>query len=366
MIDFLNLKKINKLYEPDLKEAITRVVDSGWYILGEELKRFEKEFSSFVKAKFAIGVGSGLDALKIIFLAYKEQNLLKESDEVIVPANTYIASIIAIIKSGLKPILIEPEIDTYNIDPLNIEKHITSKTKAILAVHLYGQCANMKKINQIAKKYNLLVIEDAAQAHAAMHDGKMAGNLSDAAAFSFYPGKNLGALGDGGAITTNDQNLAKMLKALRNYGSEKKYENLYIGLNSRLDEIQASILLVKLKNLCDITQKRDKIAQTYLNEIKNPKITLPKIASYNINHTWHLFVIRSKDRDRLKEYLRLHDIQTQIHYPIPPHKQIALKNYQNLHLPITELIHNEVLSLPLHECLSMDEIKYIIKVVNSF
>ncbi len=366
MISFLDLKSINRLYESSLKKSFQEVLDSGWYIMGEKLQEFEKEFASFVGTKYCIGVGSGLDALKIIFKAYKELSLLKDFDQVLVPANTYIASIISIVENNLTPIFIEPEFDSYNIDPNKIEDKITNKTKAILAVHLYGQCANMKKINTIAKKYNLLVIEDVAQAHGALHDNKLAGSLSNASAFSFYPGKNLGALGDGGAVCSSDESLKETILALRNYGSKKKYENIYIGYNSRLDELQAAFLLVKLKKLKEINQKRDDIAKRYLNSIKNPKITLPKIASFNDNHVWHLFVIRSKDRDNLQKYLSKNKIQTQIHYPIAPHKQKALKKYNSLDLPLTKKLHDEVLSLPLHECLKDSEVEYIIKTVNGF
>jgi len=365
VIKFLDLKAINEQYFDELKEATNRVIESGWYILGCEVEKFEKSFASYSQTKHAIGVASGLDALNLIFRSYKEMGVFKDGDEVIVPANTYIASILAISENSLTPILVEPEIESYNINPKEIEKNITKKTKAILSVHLYGQSANMDEINKIAKKYNLKVIEDAAQAHGATHHGKRVGSLGDACGFSFYPGKNLGALGDGGAITTDDEKLASTIKALRNYGSHKKYENLYKGLNSRLDEIQAAILSVKLKYLDLSNQKRSIVAKSYLKGIKNPKITLPKIMPHN-QHVWHLFVVRVKDREAFKKFLTQNGIQSMIHYPIPPHKQKAYKEFNKLSFPKTETVHNEILSLPIHECLSVEEITKIIEIVNDF
>ncbi len=365
MISFLDLKAINAQYQKELVEASKRVIESGWYILGTEVETFENSFASYCDSKHAIGVASGLDALILIFRAYKELGILAENDEVIVPANTYIASILAISENNLTPILVEPDLNSYNIDPKKIEEKITAKTKAILAVHLYGQSANMTAINQIAKKYNLKVIEDAAQAHGATHFGKKVGSLGDACGFSFYPGKNLGALGDGGAITTDDKNLATTIMALRNYGSHKKYENRYRGLNSRLDEMQAAILSVKLKYLDESNKKRGHVAKTYLKEIKNPKITLPKIMPNN-QHVWHLFVVRTKEREALQKHLFKNGIQSMIHYPIPPHKQVAYKMFESLNLPITESIHDEVLSLPMHECLSDKDVATIIEVINDF
>ena len=365
MISFLDLKAINAQYQKELVEASKRVIESGWYILGTEVETFERSFASYCDSKYAIGVASGLDALILIFRAYKEMGILTDGDEVIVPANTYIASILAISENNLTPILVEPDINSYNIDPKKIEEKITAKTKAILSVHLYGQSSNMKAINQIAKKYNLKVIEDAAQAHGAMQNEKRVGSLGDACGFSFYPGKNLGALGDGGAITTDDENLTATIKALRNYGSHKKYENRYRGLNSRLDEMQAALLSVKLKYLNESNKKRGKVAKAYLNEIKNPKITLPMIMPNN-HHVWHLFVIRTPEREKLQTYLTKNGIQSMIHYPLPPHKQEAYKELRALKLPITESIHEEVLSLPIHECLSDKDVATIIKVINDF
>jgi len=365
MIKFLDLKAINDKYKDELIEASKRVIESGWYILGKEVEEFENEFANFNQTKHAIGVASGLDALILIIRAYKEMGIFKDGDEVIVPANTYIASILAISENNLIPVLVEPDINSYNIDPTKIKEKITDKTKAILAVHLYGQSADMSEINKVAKKHNLKVIEDAAQAHGAKHHNRRVGSLGDACGFSFYPGKNLGALGDGGAVTTDDEQLAETIKAIRNYGSHKKYENRYRGLNSRLDELQAAMLLVKLKHLDKSNEKRDEVAKKYLKDIKNPKITLPKITENN-THVWHLFVIRVKDRESFQNYLTKNGIQTMIHYPIPPHKQEAYRELKELNLPISEQIHDEVVSLPMHECLSNEEIEKIIRVVNDF
>lgn len=365
MIPFLDLKIINTPYKKELETSFKRVLNSGWYVLGEEVGNFEKKFSDYCGSRYAIGVASGLDALILIFRAYRELGVFKDKDEIIVPANTYIASILAISQNNLVPVFTEPDIYTYNLDPGKIEEKITTKTKAILAVHLYGQSANMGKINKIAKKHNLKVIEDGAQAHGATHQGIRVGNLGDACGFSFYPGKNLGALGDGGAVTTNDETLANTIKTLRNYGSYKKYENSCKGLNSRLDEIQAAFLLVKLQYLDENNAKRDLIAKRYLKEIKNQKIIMPKIAPNN-SHVWHLFVIRVKNREKLQNHLNKNKIQTMIHYPIPPHKQLAYKEYATLDLPITQTIHNEVLSIPLYESLLDKEVSIIIKAINDF
>lgn len=365
MIPFLDLKSINSQYRDELQEACKRVIDSGWYIQGNECKSFEEEFANYCGSKYAIGVANGLDALILIIRAYKELGLMQNGDEIIVPANTYIASILAISDNNLKPVLIEPEIDTYLIDPLKIQEKITPKTKAIMAVHLYGQTCKMDEINKIAKNYDLKVIEDSAQAHGAYYKDKKAGNLADASGFSFYPGKNLGALGDGGAVTTNDKTLYNIIKALGNYGSNKKYENIYKGVNSRLDEIQAAMLRVKLKHLDKEIANRRKIADYYLNNIKNKDITLP-IAKENENHVWHLFVIKTKNRDKLQEYLKNNNVQTLIHYPIPPHKQIAYEEWNQEEFPISEVIHNEVLSLPISGVQSMEDSKKIIEIVNRY
>lgn len=365
MIPFLDLKQINNQYKDELIIACKRVIESGWYILGEEVEKFEKEFADYCGTEFCIGVNSGLDALALIIRGYKELGVFKEGDEIIVPANTYIASILAITENRLKPVLVEPYLRTYLIDPEQIENKITDKTKAIMVVHLYGQTCEMEPIWEIAKKYNLKIIEDSAQAHGAFYKGKRAGNLGDASGFSFYPGKNLGALGDGGAVTTNDKELAEVLRALRNYGSHKKYENLYKGINSRLDEIQAAMLRVKLKYLDEEIEKRRKIAKFYLENIKNPDIVLPFVRKRE-EHVWHLFVIRTENRDKLQKYLYDRGIQTMTHYPIPPHKQKAYKEWKNVSLPITEKIHREVLSIPIYGSLSLDKVKYIVDTINRF
>jgi len=363
MIPFLDLKKINAQYKDEMLKVCEKVIDSGWYIQGEECLKFEKEFAQYCGTKYAIGVANGLDALILILKAYKEMNVLEDGDEVLVPSNTYIASILAISQNNLKPVLIEPDINTYLIDSNKIEEKITSKTKVIMAVHLYGQTCEMNKIKAIAKKYNLKIIEDSAQAHGALYKNKKAGNLGDASGFSFYPGKNLGALGDGGAVTTNDEELASIIRALGNYGSNKKYENLYQGVNSRLDEIQSAILRVKLKYLDDEIKKRKEIAEFYLKNIHNDNITLPTITTDSV---WHLFVIRVKHRDKLQKYLLDNGIQTLIHYPIPPHKQGAYKEWNNENYPISEQIHNEVLSLPISGIQNLEDVKRITQAINDF
>ena len=365
MIPFLDLKGLNAQYRAELIEACTKVIDSGWYVQGNECNEFEKEFAEYCGTKYAIGVANGLDALILILRAYKELGIMKDGDEVIVPSNTYIASILAISQNNLVPVLVEPDINTFLINPDKIEEKITSKTKAILPVHLYGQTCEMDKINEIAKKYNLKVIEDSAQSHGAYYKDKRSGNLGDASGFSFYPGKNLGALGDGGAVTTNDEELANTIKALGNYGSHKKYENLYKGINSRLDEMQAAMLRVKLRYLDVESTKRREIANYYLKNIKNNSIVLPIVRNED-NHVWHLFVIRTKNRDELQKYLAENGIQTLIHYPIPPHKQNAYKEWNNESYPISEQIHDEILSLPISDVQKLDNATYIIKVLNEY
>lgn len=365
MISFLDLKSINAQYKAELVEACTRVIDSGWYIQGNECKEFEKEFAHYCGTKHAIGVANGLDALILILRAYKEMGVMNDGDEVIVPSNTYIASILAISQNNLIPILVEPNLETYLIDPTKIEERITSKTKAILPVHLYGQTCEMNTINIIANKYNLKVIEDSAQSHGAYFGEKRSGNLGDASGFSFYPGKNLGALGDGGAVTTNDDELASTIQALSNYGSHKKYENLYQGVNSRLDEIQAAMLNVKLRYLDDEIEKRREIANYYLENIKNDKISLPSVRAEN-NHVWHLFVIRTHKRDELQKYLSDNGVQTLIHYPIPPHKQQAYKEWSSESYQISEQIHNQILSLPISGVQNLENTKKIVKILNEY
>ena len=370
MIPFLDLKKINAQYQKELKEACSRVIDSGWYVLGKEVAEFEKEFASYCETDHCLGVANGLDALILILRAYIELGVMQKGDEVIVPSNTYIASILAISENGLTPILVEPDINTFNLDPMLIEQAITEKTKAILTVHLYGQVTAMDEINAIAKKHHLKVIEDCAQAHGALYQGKYnkgkkVGSLGDAAGFSFYPGKNLGALGDGGAVTTNDQDLASTIAALRNYGSHQKYKNLYKGFNSRLDEMQAAMLSVKLKHLDHEILRRQKIANEYLTNIQNPLITLPNVAN-PASHVWHLFVIQCPQRKLLQQCLEAKGIQTQIHYPVPPHKQEAYKELNSLKLPITEILHENVISLPIDPTLNQDNVRYIIDLLNDF
>ncbi|SHL10958.1 DegT/DnrJ/EryC1/StrS family aminotransferase [Flavobacterium chilense] len=366
MISFLDLKKMNMSYETAFQEKLKAVLENGWYILGKEVETFEKAFAEYCKTDYCIGVGNGLDALTLIFKGYIALGKLQKGDEVIVPANTYIASILAILQADLIPVLVEPRLETYNINPDLIEEKITPKTKAILAVHLYGQLAEMDKITQIANRNSLLIVEDAAQSHGSESNLKSKiNNLKSSVAYSFYPGKNLGALGDGGAITTNDPELAKVLVSLRNYGSEKKYHNEHIGVNSRLDEIQAAFLNIKLPNLDADNDKRRAIAKRYLSEIKNDKIALP-FWDFSNNHVFHLFVVRTQNRDDLQSYLSDNGIQTMIHYPVPPHKQKALSKWNTLSFPVTEKIHNEVLSLPISPVLTEEEVGFVVEVVNKY
>lgn len=370
MIKFLDLKAINDSFEPELSTAINKVLHSGWYLHGEETLKFETEYANFIGTKHCIGVANGLDALRLILKAYKEIGTLKEGDEILVPANTFIASILAITDNLLVPVLIEPEIHTYNIDPFKIEEKITSKTKAIMIVHLYGQNAMHPEIERVVKKYDLKLIEDNAQAVGAFYNKKRTGSIGHASGHSFYPGKNLGCLGDGGAVTTNNDNLAEIIRALANYGSNKKYISDYKGLNSRLDEIQAAILRVKLKKIDDDNKNRSDIANYYSSNITNPKIILPVVSNFfhkknKASHVWHLFVIRTPERKRLQDYLTRNGIQTLTHYPIPPHKQMAYKEMNNLNLPITEKIHNEVLSLPISPVMKNVEVMKVIQILNS-
>jgi dTDP-4-amino-4,6-dideoxygalactose transaminase len=375
MIKFLDLKKINERYETAFQDKLKLVLENGWYILGNEVAAFESNFSNYCGTKHCIGVGNGFDALVLIFKGYIQLGKLQKGDEVIVPANTYIASILAILEADLIPVLVEPKLETYNLNPDLIPEKITSKTKAILVVHLYGQLAEMEKIYAIAAENNLIVVEDAAQAHGASPLTPEGGikesektppsGAGGACAFSFYPGKNLGALGDGGAVVTNDSELAKIIQSLRNYGSEAKYKNEYIGVNSRLDELQAAFLNVKLPLLDAENNIRKTIAKRYISEIKNDKITLP-FWDLTDNHVFHLFVIRSENREHLQQYLLENGIQTMIHYPIPPHKQKAFKEWNHLSFPITEKIHKEVLSLPISPVLTVDEVDFVISILNQY
>jgi dTDP-4-amino-4,6-dideoxygalactose transaminase len=366
MIKFLDLQKINAQYATELKQVAAEVIDSGWYLLGKRLEQFETNLANYVGVKHAIGVANGLDALRLILKAYIEMGVMQEGDEVIVPANTYIASILAISDNRLKPVLVEPDINTYNIDFDRIEEKITERTKAIMVVHLYGQVCWSEKLEQIAKRHNLKIIEDNAQAIGAEWNDIKTGALSDAAGFSFYPGKNLGALGDAGAVTTNDDELAVIVRALGNYGSQTKYVNQYQGLNSRLDEIQAAFLNIKLRYLDAENEIRRRIADYYLDHITNQSVLLPNQPVNRKSHVHHLFVVRSTSRDRLQTYLTENGIETLIHYPIPPHKQSCYAEWNNLSLPITEKIHNEVLSLPISPIMTNEEIQLIINIINNW
>lgn len=361
MIRFLNLKKINERYEPEITSRVNKVIKSGWYILGEEVENFEKNFAAYCGTKFAVSCANGLDALRLIISAYG----FCSGDEIIVPANTYIASILAISQNGCVPVLVEPDEKTYNINFELIESKITEKTKAIMPVHLYGQAVEMGKIYELAKKYNLKIIEDAAQAHGASFNGMKTGKMGDAAGFSFYPGKNLGCLGDGGCVTTDDEQLASRIRILRNYGSDRKYHHIAKGFNSRLDEIQAAVLDVKLKKLDEDNQRRRQIAAFYRKNIKNPALILPETYEETA-HVWHLFVIRCQKRDELQKYLKEKGVETLIHYPIPPHRQLAYEEMKKESFPISERIHNEVLSLPMSQVLEDDEAGYVVDVLNGW
>ncbi len=369
MIKFLDLKKINLPYESAFQEKLKQVLDKGWYVLGNEVENFERDFASFCGTQYCIGVGNGFDALLLLFKGYMELGKLQKGDAVIVPANTYIASILAILHADLVPILVEPKDTTYTIDPVAIEAHITSKTKAILVVHLYGQVVDMDAIFALANTHNLLVLEDAAQSHGAHARVNVLTSGTRNQAYSFYPSKNLGAIGDGGAITTNDAALAQALQSLRNYGSKVKYKNEFIGVNSRLDELQAAFLNVKLPHLDSANAHRKAVAKRYLSEIKNKRILLPTISKSTVHdsgHVFHLFVIRTLKRDDLQSYLAKNGIETVVHYPIPPHKQKALGFLNNLSFPITEKIHQEVISLPMSPVMTPDEVSYVITILNQY
>jgi dTDP-4-amino-4,6-dideoxygalactose transaminase len=401
MVKFLDIKRITTSFEPKLSQAIHEVIKRGWFLLGEEVAAFEKEYADYIGSKNCIGVANGLDALRLIFKAYIEMGVMKEGNEVIVPANTYIATILAITDNRLKPVLVEPDFNTYNLDLSLIERHISKHTRAIMVVHLYGQACWSQQLEGIAKRYHLKIIEDNAQAAGAMiktqslelmPQGNVAlrsahcalrrtGSLGDAAGHSFYPGKNLGALGDGGAVTTADDELATVIRAMANYGSAKKYINDFKGLNSRLDEIQAAVLRVKLPRLDADNQRRRGIAQYYLDHITNPDIILPATrnpepgtpntlndvpCTLNLEHVWHLFVIRHPHRDELQKYLAGKVIQTLIHYPIPPHRQRAFKEWNERSFPITEQIHEEVLSLPISQILEDKEAELVTSILNDF
>ena len=366
MIKFLDLQKINLAHQDEIEKRLLQSFRSGWYLLGNEVKNFEENLSKYIGTKHSIGVANGLDALRLIFRGYIEMGLMQAGDEIIVPANTYIASILAISDNQLIPVLVEPDINTYNIDISKIEEKITSRTKGVMIVHLYGCVIFSEKLLSLAQKYKLKIIEDNAQAIGAMWNGTKTGNLGDAAGFSFYPGKNLGALGDGGAVTTNDHELAQTIRALANYGSTQKYVNIYQGLNSRLDEIQAGVLDVKLKYIDAENNRRKTIAEKYLKEISNPLITLPKNPADRAEHVWHLFVVRTQTRNKLQNYLNQNGVQTLIHYPIPPHHQRAYKELNHLSFSITERIHEQVLSLPISPVMTDEETDAVIKLINAY
>ncbi len=361
-IDFLDLHKLNELYRKDIENVFQEVLESGWYLLGRKTQTFEQEFAAYCGTEYCIGVGNGLDALTLILRAYG----FGAGDEILVPANTYIATLLAVSATGARPVLVEASEKYFTLDPCAAEQAISPATKAIMAVHLYGQCCDMSALWSLAEKYQLKIIEDSAQAHGAVFEHKRAGNLGHASGFSFYPGKNLGALGDGGAVTTNDPALAQKIQALRNYGSEKKYYNLYKGVNSRLDELQAGVLSAKLKGLDRDNARRREIAQYYRQHIKNKKIILPEVEHDELAHVWHVFVIRCQKRDALQKFLAGHGIQTLIHYPVPLHKQQAYAELQNLSLPIAERLHSQVLSLPISPVMLDTEIQFVVDILNKW
>ena len=361
MIKFLDLHKINERFRKEIDERLKNILDCGWYLQGKENDSFAQNFANYCGTKYALGVANGLDAINLIIKAYGFSN----GDEIIVPANTFIATILAVSQNNCTPVFVEPNINTYCIDPDLIEEKITEKTKAIIVVHLYGQAVQMEKIWALAEKYNLKIIEDSAQAHGAFYQGKRVGNLGDASAFSFYPGKNLGAMGDAGGITTNDPEIYEKVKAIANYGSDYKYHHIYKGVNSRLDEFQAAVLDVKLKYLDADNARRREISKFYRENIVNPKIILPQVYAENA-HVWHVFVVRTDNRDALQKHLESNGIQTNIHYPTAPHHQGAYTEFKNMSLPVTEKIHREVISLPISPVMTDDEVKKVVEIVNSF
>lgn len=365
MIKFLDLKGITDLYADEIKQAVDSVIDSGWYLQGNANKQFEADYAQYIGTNYCVGVANGLDALIWIYRAYIEMGVMQPGDEVLVPANTYIASILAITENGLKPVLVEPNIETLEMDDRLIEQAITPRTKSILIVHLYGRCAYTEKIGELCRKYNLKLVEDNAQAHGCRYRGKRTGSIGDAAGHSFYPGKNLGAFGDGGAVTTNDPELADCVRALANYGSQRKYVFKYCGRNSRLDEIQAAILDVKLRHLDDDNRRRQQIARYYYEHISNPLVTLPRLLP-DENNVYHIFPILCPERDRLQQYLTAQGIQTLIHYPIPPHQQECYQEWNALSLPITEQIHQQELSIPISQVLTDQEVREIVGILNTF
>ena len=363
MIKYLDLKRINDCHDMELRQAIDEVLQSGWYLKGEATHRFEQHYADFIGTKFCIGCANGLDALTLIFRAYKEMGIMKDGDEVIVPANTFIASILAITDNNLVPVMVEPDIKTLEIDDRLIEQAITTRTRAIMIVHLYGRCAYTDKIEELCKRYNLRLIEDNAQAHGCTFGNRKTGSLGDAAGHSFYPGKNLGALGDAGAVTTNVEELARVIAALGNYGSHQKYVHDYAGRNSRIDELQAAMLDVKLKYLETENQRRKQIASIYINKVKNPSIYIPRSER---DCVWHIFPVFCERRDELKQYLGSHGVETQIHYPIPPHMQHCYSRWNSISLPVTERLSREELSLPCHQMMTDKDAEMIAEIINLF
>ena len=363
MIAYLPLHKINAFYDAELREVVGRVLDSGWYLKGEATRQFERDYAEYIGTRHCIGCGNGLDALMLILRAYIELGVMHEGDEVIVPANTYIASILAITECRLKPVLVEPSLDTLQIDDALIEQAITERTRGIMIVHLYGRCAYTSRIGDLCRQYGLKLIEDNAQAHGCSFEGRKTGSLGDAAGHSFYPGKNLGALGDAGAVTTSDDELAAVVRALGNYGSPQKYVHDYQGRNSRIDELQAAMLSVKLRHLDADNLRRKEIAARYISKVENPQIRIPQS---DRDCVWHIFSIFCEHRDQLQQYLAENGIETQIHYPIPPHKQGCCREWNHLSLPITEQIHAQELSIPCHQAMTDEDVKRIINLLNAF
>lgn len=374
MIKYLDLKAINSLYDDEIRSAVSRVLDSGWYLKGEATRQFEQHYAEYIGTRYCIGCGNGLDALTLIFRAYMEMGVMQRGDEVIVPANTYIASILAITECGLKPVLVEPSWETLQIDDTLIEQAITPRTRAIMIVHLYGCCAYTSQIGDICRKHHLKLIEDNAQAHGCTFEGRKTGSLGDAAGHSFYPTKNLGALGDAGAVTTNDSQLAAVVEALGNYGSSNKYVFDYVGRNSRMDEIQAAILDVKLKHLDTDNQRRKEMAARYQREVSNDLVRLRLVGNEQYSRSslsprdsvYHILPVFCERRDELQKYLLENGIETQIHYPIPPHKQRCYPEWNNLSLPITEKIHAQELSIPCNQALTDAEIERVVAFLNAF
>ena len=365
MVRFLDLEAINAVYAEKIEEALLRVARSGWYLRGKELLSFEEEYARYIGCRHAIGCGNGLDALRLILRAYMEMGVLREGDEVIIPANTYIASVLAVTDNGLKPVFVEPNEETLQIDDTLIEQAITSRTRVVMIVHLYGRCAYTERVGELCRKYNLLLVEDNAQAHGARFNSRRTGALGHAAGHSFYPGKNLGALGDAGCVTTNDDELAAVVRALGNYGSEEKYVCKYAGYNSRLDELQAAVLAVKLPHLDEDNMRRASVAECYYKEVRNPLVRLPRYVD-PVSNVYHLFPVFCEERDCLRSYLMERGVETLIHYPIAPHQQNCYREYAHLSLPITERMHRTELSLPIGPFMAQDEVRMVIEAVNDF